>query len=401
MEESFVQDPNITPTAYAKTIAKTSKAFNLAWVQAMNPLVEYNIMGRIMIGPELEQLLANHFMEDGLFQYINDRIGSWAGRLQKACEENPTTTMVQLLQGRSPGWWAWSLSRGFLGAPFQAGNVAPVSLGVSEMRKMAAKLDNLVSKRSGDELCDLVIVHAHNLVQADWEGEQSKVDPAFFYWGKWKDTRLRVTNVIVAFGEGCIAFEDRMEISLAPESDDQITNVSFEMDQNEKHALLTLKRIMDWIQHDLGLWGYLSTQSFLDNLYWPIKRMYLKLLDIKAKLDEPPPEMVYEDSDSNVTQDPGLGHGSPRDHEMTDATRSSDHDVNQNQPLDPDMTAYRFDPFSRNVKVDSLIENQSVLETLKKIISDSLTQQMEAQYFTTEWFVGSSNKASVWQNYGW
>ena len=158
---------------------------------------------------------------------------------------------------------------------------------------------------------------------------------------------------------------------------------------------------MDWIQHDLGTWGYLSTQSFLDNLYWPIKRMYLKLLDIKAKLDEPPPEMVYEDSDSNVTQDPGLGHGSPRDHEMTDATRSSDHDVNQNQPLDPDMTAYRFDPFSRNVKVDSLIENQSVLETLKKIISDSLTQQMEAQYFTTEWFVDSSNKASVWQKELW
>ena len=116
MEESFVQDPNITPTAYAKTIAKTSKAFNLAWVQAMNPLVEYNIMGRIMKGPDLEQLLANHFMEDGMFQYINDRIGSWAGRLQKACEENPTTTMVQLLQGRSPAWWAWSLSRGFLGA---------------------------------------------------------------------------------------------------------------------------------------------------------------------------------------------------------------------------------------------------------------------------------------------
>ena len=65
------------------------------------------------------------------------------------------------------------------------------------------------------------------------------------------------------------------------------------------------------------------------------------------------------------------------------------------------MTAYRFDPFSWNVKVDSLIENQSVLETLKKIISDSLTQQMEAQYFTTEWFVDSSNKASVWQKELW
>ena len=355
-------------------IAKTSQASNLAWVQAMNPLVEYNIMGRIMIGPELEQLLANQFMEDGLFQYINERIGNWAARLQKECEENSAITMVELLQGRSPGWWAWSLSRGFLGAPFQAGNVAPVSLGVSEMRKMAANLLTTGSAKEAvcilDELCDLVIVHAHSLAQADWGGEQSKVDPAFFYWGKWKDTRLRVTNVIVAFGEGCIAFEDRMEISLAPDSHDQITKVFFEMDQNEKHALLTLKRIMDRIQHDLGLWGYLSTQSFLDNLYWPIKRMYLKLVDIKAKLDEPPPEMVYEDSDSNVTQDPGLGHGSPRDHEMTDATRSSDHDVNQNQPLDPDMTAYRFDPLSRNVKVDSLIENQSVLETLKKIISD-------------------------------
>ena len=83
--------------------------------------------------------------------------------------------------------------------------------------------------------------------------------------------------MIVAFGEGCIAFEDRMEISLAPDSHDQITKVFFEMDQNEKHDLLTLKRIMDWIQHDLGTWGYLRTQSFLDNLYWPIKRMYLKL----------------------------------------------------------------------------------------------------------------------------
>ena len=128
--------------------------------------------------------------------------------------------------------------------------------------------------------------------------------------------------------------------------------------------------------------------------------MYIKLVDLKAKLDEPLPEMVYDDSsDSNVTQDPGLGHGSPRDHEMTDATPSSDH--GGNQTLDPDMMAYRFDPFSRDVKVDSLKANQSVLETLKKIISDSMTQQMEAQYFTTEWFIDSSNKASVWQNEVW
>ena len=106
MEESYVKEPTITPTAYAKTIAKTCKAFNLAWVLAMSPLVEYNIMGRIMMGPELEQLLADKFLENGLFQYINERIGSWASRLQKACEENPDTTMVHLLQGRSPGWWA-------------------------------------------------------------------------------------------------------------------------------------------------------------------------------------------------------------------------------------------------------------------------------------------------------
>ena len=343
----------------------------------MSSVVEYNIYGHIMKGPEIEQLLATHFMEDGLFQYINERIGSWATRLQKACEENSATTMVELRQGRSPGWWAWSLSRGFLGAPFVPGNVAPVTLGVSEMRKMTANLQTTWSAKEAvsilAELCDLAVVHAHKLVEADWEGEQLGVEPAFFYYGKWKDTRLRVTSVIVAFGDGCIAFEDRIELSLVPGADDPITKVFFEMDQNERHALQTVKRVMDWIQHDLGAWGYLSTQLFLDQLYWPIKRMYIKLVDLKAKLDEPPPEIVYDDSsDSNVTQDPGLGHGSPRDHEMTDATQISDHDGNQT--LDPDMMAYRFDPFSRDVKVDSLKANQSVLETLKKIISDSMTQ---------------------------
>ena len=117
--------------------------------------------------------------------------------------------------------------------------------------------------------------------------------------------------------------------------------------------------------------------------------MYLKLVDLKAKLDEPPPEMIYEDSaDSNITQDPGIGLGSPRDHVMTDAQH--------NPPLDPDMAAYLFDPFSRNVKVDSLKANQSVLEDLKKIISESMTQQMEAQYYSTEWFIDSSTKASIW-----
>ena len=75
----------------------TSKAFNLAWVQAMSSVVEDNIYGRIMKGPEIEQLLATHFMEDGLFQFINDRIGCWAARLQKVCEENSATTMVELL----------------------------------------------------------------------------------------------------------------------------------------------------------------------------------------------------------------------------------------------------------------------------------------------------------------
>jgi hypothetical protein len=84
MEESYAQDPNITPTAYAKLIAKTCKAFNHAWTQGMSSVAEYNLHGRTMKGPEVEQLLTTHFMEEGLFQLINDRIGSWAGRLQKA-----------------------------------------------------------------------------------------------------------------------------------------------------------------------------------------------------------------------------------------------------------------------------------------------------------------------------
>ena len=119
------------------------------------------------------------------------------------------------------------------------------------------------------------------------------------------------------------------------------------MDQNERHALQTVKRVMDWVQNDLGPWGYLNTQSFLDNLYWPLKRVYLRLLEIKEKLDEPPPEMVYDDEvSSNITQDPGLEHGSPQDHEMTDAAHDSDHDLNQSQPLDPDMTATSMIPLT-------------------------------------------------------
>ncbi len=34
------------------------------------------------------------------------------------------------------------------------------------------------------ELCDLAVVHAHKLVEADWEGEQLGVEPAFFYYGQ-------------------------------------------------------------------------------------------------------------------------------------------------------------------------------------------------------------------------
>ncbi len=151
---------------------------------------------------------------------------------------------------------------------------------------------------------------------------------------------------------------------------------------------------MDYIQHDRGPWGYLSIQDLLDDLYWPIKRMYLKLVDLKAKLEEPPPEMIYEDSvDSNITQDPGIGLGSLRDHVMTDAQH--------NPPLDPDMAACLFDPFSRNVKVDRLKASQSLLEDLKKIIFESMTQQMEAQYYSTEWFIDSSTKASIWLNELW
>jgi hypothetical protein len=112
--------------------------------------------------------------------------------------------------------------------------------------------------------------------------------------------------------------------------------------------------------------------------------------------------MVYDDEvSSNITQDPGLEHGSPQDHEMTEAARDSDHDLNQSQPLDPDMTAYQHDPFNRHVQVDSLKENQAVLETLKKIISDAMAQTTEAQYYTTEWFIESSTKASVWHRELW
>jgi hypothetical protein len=126
MEESYVKEPTITPSAYAKTIVKTNKAFKLAWCLALSPAAEYNIIGRTMTGPELEQLLADKFMEKELFQYNNERIEGWASRLQKACEEHPNSIMLQLIQGRFPDWWAWSLSRGFLGAPFVNGQVGSV-----------------------------------------------------------------------------------------------------------------------------------------------------------------------------------------------------------------------------------------------------------------------------------
>ena len=137
-----------------------------------------------MKGPEVEQLLTTHFMEEGLFQLINDRIGSWAGRLQKACEENSATTMLELLQGRPPGWWAWSLSRGFFGAPFVSGNVAPVAVGVPEIRRKIEDLRKTWTAKEAvnilAELCDLAIIHAHELVEEDWNGEKDGIDPAFF-----------------------------------------------------------------------------------------------------------------------------------------------------------------------------------------------------------------------------
>ena len=71
------------------------------------------------------------------------------------------------------------------------------------MRKMAANLPETWSAKETTNilasLCDICIVHAHSLVEADWDGEQSRVDPTFFYGGKWKDTRLSVTDVIVMF----------------------------------------------------------------------------------------------------------------------------------------------------------------------------------------------------------
>ncbi len=77
--------------------------------------------------------------------------------------------------------------------------------GVSEIRKMAANLpETWAAKKATNilaSLSDICILHSHSLVEADWQGDHSRVDPTCFYWGKWKDTRLSVTDVILAFGE--------------------------------------------------------------------------------------------------------------------------------------------------------------------------------------------------------
>ena len=139
-------------------------------------------------------------------------------------------------------------------------------------------------------------------------------------------------------------------------------------------------------------------------------RVYKKLIDIQERLEVQPLVEVYDEGDdsapsSNITQDPGVEPGSLQDHEMDDAAQDpqlepgsvADHDMKQGLPLDPDMSAYKHDPFERHEQVDSLKDNQRILEELKKIISESMVHKDERLYYPTEWFAESSNKVSVWR----
>ena len=151
-------------------------------------------------------------------------------------------------------------------------------------------------------------------------------------------------------------------------------------------------------------------------------RVYKKLTAIQERLAAPLPEEVYEEEESvrssNVTQDLPSSNGtqevevepgSLRDHDMDDAAHdlplepgsAVDHDMRQGPPLDPDMAAYKHDPFERHVQVDSLKNNQRILEELRKIISDSAEHTEERQFYSTERFAETSNKISVWRKELW
>ena len=99
-----------------------------------------------------------------------------------------------------------------------------------------------------------------------------------------------------------------MNVSFAEGTEDPITALFFEIDQNGKHPLGSVKKVLDWINVDLWTWDYMRTQEFCDNLSWPMTRVYKKLTAIQERLAAPLPEEVYEEEEesvrsSNVTQD--------------------------------------------------------------------------------------------------
>ena len=149
------------------------------------------------------------------------------------------------------------MSWGFHGGRFVNGRPASQLPGVQEIRDTSATFAEVWTASSAVaillHMTDLCNTHAHVRVLADYEAEERKIDPSEFYPGKCKNARLTIMPVISAYSDGILAFEARMNVSFAESTRDPITALFFEIDQNGKHPLGSVKKVLDWINVDLDL----------------------------------------------------------------------------------------------------------------------------------------------------
>ncbi len=101
-----------------------------------------------------------------------------------------------------------------------------------------------------------------------------EIDPIEFYPDKWKDIRLTIMPVVSAFADGIEAFVKRMAFSFEEGTSDPITILFFDVDQNRRHSLGSVKKVLDWINEDFWSWEYFPTNEFCENLSWPMTRVY-------------------------------------------------------------------------------------------------------------------------------
>ncbi len=194
----------------------------------------------------------------------------------------------------------------------------------------------------------------HTPVRLEWEEHP--------FTNGWVTYRNAAIPSLKARRGGLRDIITRFEGSLGS-SEDPVGTSSFDVDQCEERRYRSMRSLTQMVKNDLYSYENIPYREFWDTFLQPLSAVMDRLDTLFGERQVAAEEKVVEPYEEEAGEPQDLGGPEAQDVPLSPASSNVTQvpDVEQGFQLDPDMTAYGYDPTEEELEVTSLKTDRAVL----------------------------------------